>query len=70
MARPKRPLDERIQQTQEEIILVENKLQSLKTTLQELIKEKEEAEKQSYYDLIKEQGLSYDEVVKLLKKQK
>ena len=68
MARPKRPLDERIQQTQEEIILVENKLKSLKITLQELLKEKEEVEKQSYYDLIKEQGLSYEEVVKLLSK--
>lgn len=70
MPRPKKSLEERIEQTQNEIKNVEIKLETLRESLQELLKEKEEQEKQSYYDLIKEQGLSYDEVVKLLSKNK
>lgn len=68
MPRPKKSLEERIKQTQNEIKNVEIKLETLRESLQALLKEKEEQEKQSYYDLIKEQGLSYDEVVKLLSK--
>ena len=68
MPRPKKPLEEKIKQTQNEIAATENKLKNLKEALQELLKEKEEQEKQSYYDLIKEHGLSYEEVVRLLSK--
>ena len=68
MPRPKKPLEERIEQTEREIEITENKLKNLKESLQELLKEKEEQEKQSYYDLIKKQVLSYEEVVKILSK--
>lgn len=68
MPRPKKSLEERIEQTQNEIKNVEIKLETLRESLQVLLKEKEEQEKQIYYDLIKEQGLSHDEVVKLLSK--
>lgn len=70
MPRPQKPIDIRIQQTREEILACENKLQGLNLKLQNQLKEKEELEKQSLYDLIKKHNISIEEVEELLAKNK
>ena len=67
MPRPKKSIDEKIQQTREEIEICENKLSKLKQVLNELLAEKEEQERQSLIELIKERGLAYEEVRELIR---
>lgn len=67
MPRPKKSIDEKIQQTREEIEICENKLSKLKQVLNELLAEKEEQERQSLIELIKERGLEYEEVRELIR---
>lgn len=69
MPRPKKSIDEKIQQTREEIEICENKLSKLKQVLNELLAEKEEQERQSLIELIKERGLEYNDVRELIQKE-
>lgn len=66
MPRPKKTIDERIYQTQEEIATCESKLSRLKQSLNDLLAEKEENERQNLIELIKERGLAYEEVRELI----
>ena len=68
MPRPKKPIEERIQQTRDEIATYEKKLIELKELLKQQLAEKDEIEKQNLFDLVKKHNLDYDEIEKLIVK--
>lgn len=67
MARgPRKTLDEKIQTKQEMIEALETRLETEKSELEEMLREKRLQELSAVSDLIEESGLEPDEVAKLL----
>lgn len=61
---------ERITETEEKIASLEQELAQSKTHLAELLQEKDELEMRETWTLIKEKGLDFEEIQKLILKQK
>ena len=65
-AKKQKSVYERINETQNEIELTQQKLTSLNTLLQELYKEKDDLEMRQTWASIKNLGLSMDDIKKIL----
>ena len=68
MARKSKSVYERIEETQSEIISVEQNLARLKSLLEELNAERDDLEMRQTWASIKEKGMTIEEVHKLLEK--
>ena len=68
MARKSKSVYERIEETQSEIISVEQNLARLKSLLEELNAERDDLEMRQTWASIKEKGMSIEDVHKLLEK--
>lgn len=68
MARAKKTVYERIIETQSEINQLEENLKELKSKLVSLNKEKDDLEMRQIFAFIKEQNITYDQAMKLLKR--
>lgn len=65
--KPKSTIYERIEEVQNELAASEENTRRLKAYLEELLKEKDEQEKQKFWEELKKSGLSIDEVRNILK---
>lgn len=70
MARKSKSVYERIAETESKIVSLEEELAQSKSHLVELLQEKDELEMKETWSLIKEKGLTAEDVQKLLAKQK
>ena len=70
MARKSKSVYERIAETKDDIVRLEQELVQAKAHLNELFQEKDDLEMRQAWAAIKEKGLGIEEVQKLLAKQK
>ena len=70
MARKSKSVYERIAETEENIASLEQELAQSKTHLEELLQEKDDLEMRQTWAALKEKGLDFEEIQKLIAKQK
>ena len=70
MARKQKSVYERIKETEANIASLEQELAQTKEHLVELLNEKDDLEMRQTWSILKEKGLNFEEIQKLISKQK